>query len=209
VACLASSWDGKKLVIAAGDGSYSYLWTSTDSGTNWVKRQRAEGIGFGFKQVTSSGDGTKLAAIEDSNYIWTSTDSGTNWTGWNAHILWSCLAASANGNRLLAFTGSVGGGAAYLSMDAGATWTRDSGSPGIAACCAMSADGTKLVSGVGGSSIVGYISTLSPVFSSATTTTTGITGCLVGKPWSAVELQYIGNNVFIPISHEGTNFVAY
>jgi hypothetical protein len=40
--------------------------------------------------------------------------------------------------------------------------------------------------------------------SSEASTTVGVTGALVGARLSAVELQHVGNGVFIPISFVGT-----
>jgi hypothetical protein len=39
-----------------------------------------------------------------------------------------------------------------------------------------------------------------------TTTTIGTTGYLIGAKSTALELQYIGNNQFLPLSHEGVIF---
>ena len=60
---------------------------------------------------------------------------------------------------------------------------------------ACSADGSKLVLVANG----GQIYT-----SSQGGTTTGTTGYLSGARLTAVELEYVGNNIFIPLSHEGT-----
>ena len=40
--------------------------------------------------------------------------------------------------------------------------------------------------------------------SSQSSTTTGTTGYLIGSQHSAIELIYAGNNLFLPLSHEGT-----
>ena len=85
-----------------------------------------------------------------------------------------------------------------LSSDSGATWTpRDSSRPWYAA--ASSGDGAKLAAVVYG----GQIYT-----SGSATTTPGVSGYLLGGQNSAIELQYIGNNQFLPLSHEGA-FTAY
>ncbi|HQU82703.1 MAG TPA: hypothetical protein PKY59_06250 [Pyrinomonadaceae bacterium] len=36
------------------------------------------------------------------------------------------------------------------------------------------------------------------------TTTPGIAGYLIGEQFTSIELQYIGNGRFLPISHTGT-----
>ena len=40
--------------------------------------------------------------------------------------------------------------------------------------------------------------------SSQSSTTTGTAGYLTGPQHSAIELIYVGNNLFLPLSHEGT-----
>jgi hypothetical protein len=60
---------------------------------------------------------------------------------------------------------------------------------------ACSADGTKLVLVANG----GQIYT-----SSQGSTTAGATGYLSGTRLTAIELEYVGNGIFMPLSHEGT-----
>ena len=49
-----------------------------------------------------------------------------------------------------------------------------------------------------------YTSTIIPAFNgSVAGTTPGPTGNLTGAPYSAIELQYIGNDKFIPLSYVG------
>ena len=40
--------------------------------------------------------------------------------------------------------------------------------------------------------------------SSQSSTTAGATGYLIGPQHSAIELIYVGNGMFLPLSHEGT-----
>ena len=60
---------------------------------------------------------------------------------------------------------------------------------------ACSADGSKLVLVANGNQIY---------TSSQGSTTTGTVGYLRGTRLTAIELEYIGNGIFIPLSHEGT-----
>jgi len=62
------------------------------------------------------------------------------------------------------------------------------------ASVACSADGSQLVAVARGGRI----------YTSAASTTEGDTGSLVGRQGSAVELQYVGNGRFFPLSHAGT-----
>lgn len=78
----------------------------------------------------------------------------------------------------------------------GVTWTpRDSTRNWKSV--ASSYDGTKLVAVVSNGQI--YTSVLSSVSS----TTSSAAGYLLGSQNCAIELQYLGNGQFIPISHEG------
>ena len=92
----------------------------------------------------------------------------------------------------------VNNGQIYTSTDSGGTWSpRDTSRAWYAV--ASSADGSKLVAVVYGGQI--YTSGLA-------TTTPGVSGYLLGGQNTAIELQYIGNNQFLPLSHEGA-FFAY
>ena len=63
---------------------------------------------------------------------------------------------------------------------------------------ASSADGTKLVATVNNGNIYTFDSSVV-----ATTTTAGTGGYLTGGQGAGIELQYIGNSQFLPLSHEG------
>ena len=182
---LACSADGLKMVVAVNNGQ---IYTSTDSGGTWIPRVAAAA----WSAVASSADGVKLVATINPGQIYTSTDSGGTWTNRDSSRAWNGVASSADGTRLAA---TVSGGQIYTSIDSGLTWAaRESNRSWTA--IAVSADGTRLAATVNGGQI--YVSdNLNPV------TTTGVTGYLLGEPNAAVELQYIGNNQFLPISHEG------
>jgi hypothetical protein len=189
---VASSADGTKLV-AVGNGTQ--IWTSSDSGTNWTAHATSQG----WISVASSSDGTKLVAAVDGSQLWTSSDSGTNWTARESNRNWASVASSADGTKLVAapFLDPI-----YTSSDSGVTWTARDISRAWDAV-ASSADGTKLVAAVSPGQV--YTSTPAyPLPTSATTVGTG--GYLVGSQGAALELQYVGNGQFIPLSHEGTIF---
>jgi len=80
--CIASSSDGTHL--AAGDWCGD-IYTSTNSGTNWTKQGGAPAVNY-WNSITSSSDGTKLAALAQNSSgtgFFTSSNAGTNWT-WQA-----------------------------------------------------------------------------------------------------------------------------
>lgn len=91
----------------------------------------------------------------------------------------------------------VGGGLVYISVDAGATWTAQESARNWKAV-ASSSDGRRIVAVV----------VNGPIFTSTSDSTAGSAGDLLGEPNAAVELQYIGNGQFIPLSYIGT-IIAY
>jgi hypothetical protein len=187
---VASSADGSKLVACVFGGQ---IYTSTNSGTNWA----AQGSSQSWYSVASSANGTKLVAVVGlpGGQIYTSADSGTTWTAQTSSGQWHSVASSADGTKLVA---AAFGGALYTSTDSGVTWTSRTGT-GQWYSVASSADGTKLVA----CADAGQIYT-----SNSANTTSGTAGYLLGGQNAAIELQYIGNGQFLPLSHEGA-FSAY
>jgi photosystem II stability/assembly factor-like uncharacterized protein len=183
---LASSADGTRLV--ASTGSSSQLYTSTDSGANWT--QQSSGTAY-WTFVASSADGKKLVAAITGGGIYTSSDYGTNWVAQNSgNHPWYGLASSGDGTKLVA-VGNLD--QIFVSTDSGVTWsTRETARNWT--CVTCTPDGNKLMAAVNSGAI--YIS--SPV------STPGTAGYLLGPQNTAVELQYIGNNQFLPISVTGT-----
>ena len=190
---VASSADGVKLVANVINGQ---LYTSTDSGVTWVARDSVRG----WLNVASSVDGTKLVAAAFPGNLYTSTDSGVTWTPRDAVRFWNGVSSSADGNRLLAtenasISGAATGGQIYVSSDAGVTWTARESSR-FWNDVAVSGDGTKFFAVASGPDNIylGFPGTTVP----------GIFGYLSGAPSASIELLYIGNNQFLPISFTGT-----
>jgi hypothetical protein len=188
---IASSADGTKLVAGAyGVGIYA----SVNSGTNWTPTTAPV---LDWFSVASSADGTKLVAGVYGGGIYTSTNSGATWTQTSASSqVWYSAASSADGSKL----GAVAdGGGVYTSTNSGATWTQ-TGAPTTLYwhSIASSADGTKLVAAAYGAGIYTAQGTIQ------TATTPGIAGYFAGGQNSAIELQYIGNGQFLPLSYVGT-----
>jgi hypothetical protein len=130
-----------------------YIYTSTDSGVTWTQRT---GSGVrDWRQITSSSDGTKLAAVVNGDYIYTSTDSGVTWTqrtGAGVNY-WTDITSSSDGTKLAALgTGmsfDIGclcfrDGYIYTSTDSGVTWTQRTGGSEAWFSITSSSDGTKL-----------------------------------------------------------------
>ncbi|MBK8039613.1 MAG: choice-of-anchor D domain-containing protein [Verrucomicrobiaceae bacterium] len=158
---ITSSADGSKLAavisrpaVAAGDpGVPGQIYTSTDSGVTWTARDSARA----WTSITSSADGSKLAAVVDDGQIYTSTDSGVTWTARESDRNWFSITSSADGSKLAAV---VFGGQIYTSTDSGVTWTaRESDRNWFS--ITSSANGSKLAAVVFGGQI--YTSTDSGV----------------------------------------------
>ena len=151
-----SSADGTKLAAVeeeydqlAQDSIGEYIYTSTDSGTTWVRQPTAGS--FYWQSAASSSDGAKLVAININwpDYIYASSDSGATWTQLtnSGRRYWSGLASSTDGMKLLAAEcGNATGGYLYSSSDAGATWHQQTNAGKRDwVSVASSADGVKLI----------------------------------------------------------------
>jgi hypothetical protein len=161
-------------------------WTARESNRNWWS-------------VASSADGTKLVACvgyTSRGRIYTSWDSGVTWTARESDRKWWSVASSADGTKLVA---CVDIGQIYTSSDSGVTWTAHESNRHWTSV-ASSADGTKLVACDAESQIYTYATNSTTLMD----TTVGTGGYLSGSQGDAVELQYIGANTFIPLSHEGS-----
>jgi hypothetical protein len=186
---IASSADGSNLVAVIQGG---VIGVSTNAGATWAAR----GSNGAWTCVASSSDGGVLVAGANTvnNFLYTSTDFGTTWVPAGPGQNWTGVACSSDGSRMIAV---ANGGGVYVSMDTGVTWLQrgnlptGSGYTGAAA----SSDGSTMAA-VAVSNVI-YVS-------SQSATAVGVTGGLVGTRLAAVELQHVGNGVFIPISFVGT-----
>ena len=190
---VASSSDGTKLAAAGGSGIY----LSSNSGGSWS----SSSSGSSWSSIASSADGTKLVAAQNTGGIYTSANGGA-WTqqtaGLPASAAWTSVTSSSDGGKLAA---TVSGGGIYTSLNWGATWTQPSGAPNASwSAIASSADGSKLAAVINSTSSGGiYYLQASP----QTLTTVGTSGGITGGQGTAVELQYIGNGQFMPVSSAG------
>jgi hypothetical protein len=189
---VASSANGSNLVAAVnGGGIY------TNSGSSWMATSAGN---KNWISVASSADGTRLVAAVNGGGIYTSANSGSIWiqqtNAPNAN--WNSVASSADGTKLAAV---VFGGGIYLSSNAGVTWRQQAGAlvqNWVSITC--SADGTRLAAAVDNTASGIYVSQASTQISSMT----GTNGFISGGQGTAVELQYIGNGQFMPVSSTGT-----
>ena len=67
---ITSSSDGNKLAIigTSDDDYYSYIYFSTDAGVTWINTQPYSGVDITWRDITSSADGTKIAAFYDFSF---------------------------------------------------------------------------------------------------------------------------------------------
>lgn len=157
--------------LAAGE----FVSASPEARLRWTRR----GAERNFVSLTSSADGLKLAAA-DNSALYLSSDAGITWTTTRSGLNWECIASSADGMKLVA---GVYGGQLYTSTDAGVTWyPRDSDRAWQAV--ASSGDGTKLVAG----SNEGHLYT--SVDSGSTWIPRGII-----TNWASVASSYDGSNL--------------
>jgi hypothetical protein len=190
---VASSADGTMLAAAV---SGSFIYTSTNSGVTWISHLP----GNSWSCLASSADGTGLAAGNNSGQIYTSRDAGTTWTPRaSGSRSWLAIASSGDGMKLVAVANNS---QIYVSTDFGVSWTGHDNTR-TWQCVAGSSECDKLAAGVNGGQI--YVSE-APSLTSTTTTTPGTSGYLTGGQGTALELQYLGNNQFFPLSHEGPIF---
>lgn len=179
---VSSSSDGRVLVAATNGVQ---LYVSTDYGVTWVARASAQ-FWWG---VASTADGQRLYASVDTGAIWSSSDYGTTWESVGANRDWRGIATSSDGRFVVAATS---GGTLYESSDFGATW-RSTASTGSWNPVASSSDGLTLLAGNSGSALY--------TGSRRSSTTPGVAGSLSGGPEDALQLQYVGAGVFMPISY--------
>ena len=192
---VASSADGTNLVATFSSGANQGIYTSTSSGASGSWQQRTN-IG-GCTAVASSVDGSRLVVTTSGGQIYISTDSGATWVAQISTVSGQITSvACSSDSSQLAITIGGSSGNIFASSDSGATWRQLAGAPtGSWAAIAASADGSQLAAAVYGGKI--YVS-------SQSSTTTGTAGYLIGSQHSAIELIYAGNNLFLPLSHEGT-----
>jgi hypothetical protein len=191
---VASSADGTKMIAAISGGAIY-----GNSSGSWVQQYGTPASGSWY-DVASSADGSRLVAVAYGGGIYTSSNSGGTWAqqGGATNANWTAVASSSDGSK---FAAVVNGGGIYTSSNFGVTWVQQGNAPTeIWNAIAASADGTKLAAAVYNAMSGGiYVSQASPL----TSTTVGANGYIIGGQGSAVELQYIGNNQFMPVSFAG------
>jgi hypothetical protein len=187
---VASSGNGSNVVSVAQG---SQIYTSTNSGVSGSWFPRASNGGWSC--VASSADGSRLVAGQNTGFLYVSPDFGASWIPNGISASWTGVGCSDDGSRMIAVASN---GGVYVSLDSGATWQQRANLPSSSTLysgAASSGDGSTMVAVVNSQPI--YVS-------SQATTTVGTAGQLAGSRLAAVELQHIGNGVFVPLSYVGT-----
>jgi photosystem II stability/assembly factor-like uncharacterized protein len=104
----------------AANAHYTYRLTNSAPGFSLPVTWTARASSRSWRSITSSADGSKLAAVVANGQIYTSTDSGANWTARESNRSWRSITSSADGSKLAAV---VDNGQIYTSTDSGANWT--------------------------------------------------------------------------------------
>jgi hypothetical protein len=191
---VASSSSGAVLVAVEVNG---HITTTTNYGASWAYIA----AGLPWASVSCSSDGARMVATTTAGAIYLSTDYGAFWSQENSPVSGSlnAVASSSDGSRLAAAAGGTSGSATgniYGSGDSGGTWSQLAGAPVASwSAIASSADGSVLAATAYQGDV--YVS-------SQSSTTTGTNGYLFGAQHSVIELLYVGNNQFLPLSSEGT-----
>lgn len=176
---VASSANGIRLVTVCSD---SRMYTSSDAGTNWVTGSSAEA----WRAVDCSRDGYRLVAVGGRGQIHLSTDAGVTWRARGPIQRWRGVASSADGAKLVAVAED---GQVHTSADAGTTWVEQPSGYRDWISVACSANGANLLAAADGGRL----------YTSVPTTNTG----LEGEAGSSIELQYVGNGSYLPLSYAG------
>jgi photosystem II stability/assembly factor-like uncharacterized protein len=156
--CLASSADGRKLVV--GNYSGGQIYVSTNFGSTWTSANSPTNY---WNAVACSADGSVIIASGIGPSVYVSRDSGATWPpgAFSPSVRWiSSVACSADGKRMVVASAAYAVGyavtnAVYISTNSGVDWVWTSAPKGgrLLPQVTMSADGSRLAVATGTSSI--------------------------------------------------------
>lgn len=189
---------GGSELVAANSGVG--IFASVNTAGTWTE---INSTGNAWSCVACSAAGNRMIAGVSGGGLYLSSNSGSSFTevaSLPTSAAWSGVASSSDGSKLEAV---AAGGYIYSSADWGATWATNT-PQAIWTCIASSSSGSVLAAGINTNSASGANGIYSSQATSQTTTTAGTSGYISGGQGSAVELQYIGNGQFMPVSSVGT-----
>jgi photosystem II stability/assembly factor-like uncharacterized protein len=103
-------------------GTTTYLYKSTDAGTNWIAMANAPFSDW--TRIQCNYDGTIVLAAQANGSLYLSEDGGDSWTAQTtggSPIRWGAVYLSDNGRVLVG--GQSDGGFLWVSVDGGTNWT--------------------------------------------------------------------------------------
>lgn len=142
---LASSADGRTLLVAAGSPASGPVFSSFDGGRSWSSNNLPVEH---WKAVASSADGQVVAAaaanaLPNGGLLYLSTNSGATWVPTALPPTnWQAFSISADGRALAGVVGQPG--VVFVSRDLGATWQTYALPDSSNWAMATSADGATL-----------------------------------------------------------------
>jgi hypothetical protein len=207
VACSANG----RIVYAEPESTSSTIQKSINGGVTWASTGvaatgsfiscTADGSTLITGNVACSGNGSYRAKLA-GGVITVSVNSGGTFAV-NVPAPASgvtCLGASSDCTRLVA---GVSNGMLYATSNLGSTWSTLTTSNQLWSSAWVSPDGSRFAAAVSASgSFSGGIFSCA-VSALPNNTTTVSTGSLCGSQGSAVELQHLGNGLFMPVSSTG------
>jgi len=111
--------DGSKFVAVVTGTVGKKIRLSTDDGATWTDTGSPDTVSWG--SLATNGDGTKMAALGDTNSVYLSSDGGATWTAAGVtQQEWATVDMSADGTTIAL---GVNGGKIWISSDGGSTFT--------------------------------------------------------------------------------------
>jgi hypothetical protein len=111
---------GVAAIFTSRGGPRSGFYTSTNAGAEWMSNNTPDVF---WKCITSSADGTKLAAVGIYSPIYLSTNAGNTLIPADSPGgYWSSISSSSDGGHLFAAMRVNYGGTIYRSTNSGAAW---------------------------------------------------------------------------------------
>ncbi|MDR3458296.1 MAG: sialidase family protein [Verrucomicrobiae bacterium] len=187
---------GTGVIEESSDGFST--WSAVSGSGAWQGIScSADGSKLFAGNLACSGNGTNVALVSGGN-LSVSTNSGTSFFSIPGPVAGvTCLAVSSDCTKLVA---GVNGGLLYGSANLGTNWVALTSTNQFWTGACMSPDGSKFagtVGTVGGVPGGIYYYEVDPRPDTVSTNSIG------GSRGSAVELQFIGNGQFIPVSSSG------
>lgn len=195
--CISLAAGGSELVAAnSGTG----IFASMNSGATWTELYSS---GNAWDGVACSASGNRIIASVSGGGVYISTNSGASFiefTNLPTSAAWSGVSSSSDGSKLEA---AVNGGYIYTSSNWGITWATNLTTAAWTGVTSSS-DGSIAAAGINNNLTSGNYGLFTSQAGSQSLTTAGTAGYISGAQASSVELQYVGNNQFMPVSFYGT-----